>query len=67
MGLNYKGGGFLPGVPARPLSEDEVEQHGRVALIASGLYEEKQAEQPKANKRAGPPSENKAADGGEEA
>ncbi len=38
--LKYIGQGFLPGVPARDLSDDEVEQcGGEEALIASGLYE----------------------------
>ncbi len=37
--LKYIGDGFLPGVPARDLSAEEVEQHGGAkALIASGLY-----------------------------
>ena len=37
--LIYVGGGFLPGVPARDLSADEVEQYGgQKALIKSGLY-----------------------------
>lgn len=45
MRLKFVGEGFLPGVPARDLNEDEVEQYGgAAALIASGLYEE--AEQP---------------------
>jgi hypothetical protein len=40
--LIYKGGGFIPGVPARDLTEDEVKTHGGVkALTAHGLYEEK--------------------------
>ena len=38
--LKYIGTGFLPGVPARDLSDAEVEQHGgEETLIASGLYE----------------------------
>jgi hypothetical protein len=41
MRLKFVGAGFLPGVPARDLGEDEVEQYGgAAALIASGLYEE---------------------------
>lgn len=42
MKLTYVGAGaFLPGVPARDLREDEIEQHGgAAALTASGLYEE---------------------------
>ena len=37
-GLVYRGGGFIPGVPARDLSPDEVKQHGESSLLASGLY-----------------------------
>jgi hypothetical protein len=41
--LIYKGGGFIPGVPARDLTEDEVKAHGGVkALTAHGLYQEKE-------------------------
>lgn len=36
--LRYIGHGFLPGVPARDLTDAEVEQFGRESLIASGLY-----------------------------
>lgn len=39
--LVYVGDGFLPGVPARDLSADEVELYGGVeALLATGLYQE---------------------------
>lgn len=38
-GLIYVGGGFLPGVPARDLTSDEVERYGGAeALVATGLY-----------------------------
>lgn len=41
--LVYVGDGFLPGVPARNLTDDEVTAYGGAeALIASGLYEEEQ-------------------------
>jgi hypothetical protein len=41
--LIYKGGGFIPGVPARDLTEEEVKEHGGAkVLTAHGLYEEKQ-------------------------
>lgn len=30
--------GWLPGVPARNLSDEEAETHGRKRLIDSGLY-----------------------------
>lgn len=40
-GLTYIGrGGFLPGVPARDMSAEEVAQYGGAKqLIRSGLYE----------------------------
>ncbi len=57
--LAYTGGGFggaLPEIPARDLSDDEVERYGgEAALIASGLYV-KGAD----NKKAAGPKENKA-------
>ena len=36
--LKYKGGGFLRGVPARDLKDDEVAQYGYSYLVRSGLY-----------------------------
>ena len=36
--LKYSGSGFITGVPARDLTEDEVKQYGERRLIASGLY-----------------------------
>jgi hypothetical protein len=40
--MRYTGGGYggsLPGVPARDLSDEEVQQHGGIkALQATGLY-----------------------------
>ena len=40
-GLKYVGDGtFLPGVPARNLTEAEIAQYGRKRLLASGLYAE---------------------------
>ena len=38
-GMRYKGGGFLRGVPARDLKEDEVRKFGAHYLVRSGLYE----------------------------
>ena len=35
----YKGGGFIPGVPARDLTAEEAERYGPERLLASGLYE----------------------------
>jgi len=37
--LKYVGNGWLPGVPARDLSDAEVKLYGEKRLIASGLYE----------------------------
>lgn len=69
QGLRYTGGGFggwLPGVPARDLSADEVEQHGGTeGLLASGLYElaaeTKQATGPASNKALTGPANDKSA------
>ncbi len=52
MALKYLGQAFILGVPARDLSDEEVEQLGEGAeafLIGSGLYE-KVEEVPPANK-----------------
>ena len=37
--LRYKGGGFIRGVPARDLKDDEVQVFGIHYLLRSGLYE----------------------------
>ena len=38
--LKYIGNKFLPGIPARDLSDEEVKQFGgEKKLIATGLYE----------------------------
>lgn len=41
-GLTYTGAGFLPGVPARDLTADDIKnaEATRAALIKSGLYKE---------------------------
>jgi len=54
--LKYKGGGFLPNVPARDLTDEEVKQYGKDRLIKSGLYVEDKPreEKPKRNKRYEP-------------
>lgn len=60
--LRYTGGGhrgWLPGVPARDLSEAEVAAYGgETALVASGLYvkgtEDKRAAGPRETKQAAP-------------
>ena len=36
--MKYIGGGFLQGVPARDLTEDEVRKYGKSRLLQSGLY-----------------------------
>ena len=38
--LIFKGKGFFVGIPARNLTEEEANRHGREFLIASGLYAE---------------------------
>ena len=38
--VRYIGGGFLPNIPARDLSADEVKQYGLKRLLTSGLYED---------------------------
>jgi hypothetical protein len=36
--LKYKGGGYLVGIPARNLTDEEVKKYGKRRLIESGLY-----------------------------
>lgn len=38
--MKYLHNGFIPGVPARDLSEDEVKQYGKKRLLDSGCYQE---------------------------
>ncbi len=55
--LRYAGGGFLPGVPARDLTDEEVRAHGESFLIASGFYlrvEHKAAHGGRSNKAVTP-------------
>ena len=41
IGLIYIGHGFLPGIPARDLSAEDVKRYGgKEALLATGLYAE---------------------------
>lgn len=55
-------GGFIPGVPARDLTDEEVKRWGKQLLLNSGLYVEKKAVNPSAsNKMANPETENKGA------
>jgi len=45
--LKYRGKRAIIGVPARDLTDEEVERYGRARLLASGLY---YAEKPKKQK-----------------
>ena len=37
--LKYIGNGFIPGIPARDLNDDEVKKYGGVKfLLSTGLY-----------------------------
>jgi len=38
--MKYLHNGFLAGVPARDLTEDEVKKYGKKRLLDSGLYKE---------------------------
>jgi len=50
MTLKYIGQAFILGIPARDLSDEEVEEYGGEAfLVGSGLYEKVEA-MPPANK-----------------
>ena len=48
MALNYIGGGaFVPGIPARDLTDDEVKKHGgEKVLLATGLYKKQSKRKP---------------------
>lgn len=45
--MKYKGNGFLQGVPARDLTDDEVKLYGFKRLLDSGLYEEERKKKSK--------------------
>ena len=36
--LKYIGNGWIHGIPARDLSDEEVQKYGKKQLIESGLY-----------------------------
>ena len=38
--MKYLHNGFMKGVPARDLTDEEVKKYGRKRLLDSGLYEE---------------------------
>lgn len=61
MTWKYKGGGFIPNVPARDLTDDEAKACGLDLLKASGLYEEEKREKPRPSedKMSRGPSEDK--------
>lgn len=43
--MKYIGNGdFIPGIPARDLSDEEVKEYSRKTLLDSGLYEEQKKE-----------------------
>jgi len=49
--LKYVGKSFIIGIPARDLTDDEVELYGKSTLIGTGLYEEVlTAEKPRKSK-----------------
>lgn len=56
----YLGGGELIGVPARNLTDEEADEHGRQRLVDSGFYVEAAKPKPRENKMAAGPQENKA-------
>lgn len=49
--LRYNGKGFLPDIPARDLTDEEVKTlGGEEYLLASGLFEKDEPVKPKAKK-----------------
>jgi hypothetical protein len=44
--LRYLGGGFIRGVPARNLTDDEAKKYGKARLLKSGLYKEVKEKKP---------------------
>lgn len=62
--LRYVGGGFVHGVPARDLTDEEADAFGREWLLKTQLYvdepdESKVKPAPAANKKGAGPTENK--------
>jgi hypothetical protein len=50
--LIWNGKGFLPGIPARDLDDDEVKEFGgEKKLLASGLYEKEAPPKKRAPKK----------------
>ncbi len=64
--LKYVGTGSLADIPARDLTDEEIELFGEEFLLSTGLYVKVEAKQSKAsheNKLLQPESENKGCDG----
>ena len=56
--MKYIGNGFIVGVPARDLTDEEVMQYGRRRLLDSGLYTEVKKSRKETQREAGlPPAE----------
>jgi hypothetical protein len=46
--LKYVGKSFIPGIPARDLTDEEVKQYGgETKLVATGLYKKARKNNPK--------------------
>lgn len=52
----YNGGGYIPGIPARDLSDEEVEALGRKKVEASGLYKKERKSRETARQPEAQPS-----------
>ena len=64
--LKYVGNGSLADIPARDLTDDEVEQFGEAFLLSTGLYVKVEVKQSKAlheNKNLQPENEDKGCSG----
>lgn len=62
--LRWKGEGFVPGIPAKDLTAEDVENSGGMdRVLSTGLYEpvEKKKKRRHANKALDPLRENKSA------
>jgi hypothetical protein len=44
--LKYNQKGFIPGIPARDLTDEEVKQFGEKYLLSTRLYEKEEQEAP---------------------
>lgn len=52
MGMKYIGTGFIHPFPARDLTDEEVNEFGEEALLATGLYEKESTEKPKSSRKS---------------